>query len=1084
MAHLARPLWEYAQVSSPETVCLFHFSIGSAARRLIYHAPDRLVVHLPQHHARRLLPGLPSAPGRPLLPRPPRAAAFAPRTELALGDSEFNRRELEAAGFARTAVLPIVLDLAPYRRPPSPVSRRLYADGRVNLLFVGRIIPNKRIDDLIRVFALYQRHLRAAQPAAAGGRLPRPRALLRPPAGDGAASCAWTRWCSPGTWTTTTCAPTTRRPTCSSASPSTRASACRCWRPWSSACPWWPTTRARWRRPCAAAGVLLADKRPGVGGRAACTRCSPTSALRRPRAGGARRARWTRCAPPTSARCSWTAWLPCCRGAPTHRAGAGMRVDQWVPALHRGDAIGDSARLMRDAFRRWGTPADVYALELDDDLAGDGRPFAEWRPGGAGRRRHPALRAALAPHRRPARAPRPARAAAPQHHAARVLRGLRRRDGAHLRAGPRGAAAACAATWTWPWPTASSTGASWRPPASPARACCPSTSTSTATARRPTPCCDRLLGDGRTNLLFVGRVAPNKRQDDLIRLAAYWKRFIWPGRAPAAGGQAAAAPPLLRRAAGPALREGFTPWEVVFTGHVDHGELLACYAAAHVFVSMSEHEGFGVPAGGGHAHARAGAGLSQHGGAAHAGRRRRAVRREAPRRGGGDGARCWPTEARCARRCWPARSGGCRPSRPRRWRRRCAATWTRCERSPRWPSSSSATAPTSPAGRSRWPARWPSAWPRTTRSRSSPPAPATTSPGATSCRPGEETLDGVRGACASRWRRSATSTPSTASRRRSTAGRTPRGRGARGCAGRGRTCRRWWRRCAERRGALRAPSSSSPTSTTRRAWGCRRRPSAPCWCPPPTTSRRCASRSTARCSRCRAPSPSSPARGGAGARALRPGRPAGRRGRHRRRRAGGARRGRLPHAPRPARAPYVLYAGRIDAGKGCAEMLGLLRPLPRDSRAQPLPLLLIGAPGHAGAAGVPGVRYLGYLAEEEKAAAMAGARAVVCPSPYESLSIVLLEGFAAGVPALVERAARPVLMDHCRRSNGRALLRRRATSSRSPGPAAAGRRAAPGPGARRPPLRGPELPLAGGHGALPEADRARSAHVRQTGTMT
>lgn len=43
MSRLARPLWQYAQVSSPETVCLFHFSIGSAAARLAYHAPDRLV---------------------------------------------------------------------------------------------------------------------------------------------------------------------------------------------------------------------------------------------------------------------------------------------------------------------------------------------------------------------------------------------------------------------------------------------------------------------------------------------------------------------------------------------------------------------------------------------------------------------------------------------------------------------------------------------------------------------------------------------------------------------------------------------------------------------------------------------------------------------------------------------------------------------------------------------------------------------------------------------------------------------------------------------------------------------------------
>src|SRR5262249_48389528 len=43
LAHLARPLWQYHAVSGPRTVCLFHFSIGSAAGRLIHRAPDRLV---------------------------------------------------------------------------------------------------------------------------------------------------------------------------------------------------------------------------------------------------------------------------------------------------------------------------------------------------------------------------------------------------------------------------------------------------------------------------------------------------------------------------------------------------------------------------------------------------------------------------------------------------------------------------------------------------------------------------------------------------------------------------------------------------------------------------------------------------------------------------------------------------------------------------------------------------------------------------------------------------------------------------------------------------------------------------------
>jgi glycosyltransferase involved in cell wall biosynthesis len=157
MAHLARPLWEYASVSSPETVCLFHFSIGSAAGRLIFHAPDRLVsiYHniTPAHFFLGFHPHLAGLcyHGRREL------AAFAPRTALALGDSEYNRRELEEAGYARTGVLPIVLDLEAYRTPPSPVTRGLYDDGRTNILFVGRVIPNKKIDDLIRAFAAYQK---------------------------------------------------------------------------------------------------------------------------------------------------------------------------------------------------------------------------------------------------------------------------------------------------------------------------------------------------------------------------------------------------------------------------------------------------------------------------------------------------------------------------------------------------------------------------------------------------------------------------------------------------------------------------------------------------------------------------------------------------------------------------------------------------------------------------------------------------------------------------------------------------------------------------------------------------------------
>ena len=271
-----------------------------------------------------------------------------------------------------------------------------------------------------------------------------------------------------------------------------------------------------------------------------------------------------------------------------------MRIDQWVPALHRGDAIGDSARLMRDAFRAWGHEADVYGLELDEDLEGDGRPFSQWRAGGAGD--VVILHYAL---------PSPLSDALEAHRGRRVLLhhnitppeffvghdpelaricaiGQRefRRLAPHVDLGLADSefnrreleAAGFARTGVLPIYL------DFR-----------------RYRERPDPVLRRMLADGPTNLLFVGRVTPNKRQEDLVRLASYWRRFISPdvrlllvGKLPR------------RRSYYDALQsffyeEGFTPAEVVFTGHVDHAELLACYAEADVFVSASAHEGFGVP---------------------------------------------------------------------------------------------------------------------------------------------------------------------------------------------------------------------------------------------------------------------------------------------------------------------------------------------------------------------------------------------------------------------------------------------------------------------------------------------------------
>jgi glycosyltransferase involved in cell wall biosynthesis len=94
--------------------------------------------------------------------------------DLALGDSDFNRRELVAAGFPeeKTGVLPInpPLDKLDGVEEDEELSRRL-DDGKVNLLFVGRVVPNKRVEDIVKLFYCYHRGINAASRLVVAGTL-------------------------------------------------------------------------------------------------------------------------------------------------------------------------------------------------------------------------------------------------------------------------------------------------------------------------------------------------------------------------------------------------------------------------------------------------------------------------------------------------------------------------------------------------------------------------------------------------------------------------------------------------------------------------------------------------------------------------------------------------------------------------------------------------------------------------------------------------------------------------------------------------------------------------------------------------
>jgi L-malate glycosyltransferase len=271
-----------------------------------------------------------------------------------------------------------------------------------------------------------------------------------------------------------------------------------------------------------------------------------------------------------------------------------MIINQWVPAAHRGDAIGDSARRVRAMLRAAGHQSDIYALTIDDDLRDDVRPFSD----GAARLGnvtifHFALPspmteafASLTGMRvlqyhniTPAAffAPYDAqlfRLAALGRHELRSLVGrvdlalgdseFNRQELDELGFTPTGV-----------MPIAVNT------------------DRLTTAPRRPA--LEKILGDGLINILFVGRIVPNKKIEDHIRLAEVYKRyidsyyrFIFVGRYDGLPRYYAMVRALI-------VQYRMLPERFLFTGAVPDDDLAAYYRWADAYVSLSEHEGFGVP---------------------------------------------------------------------------------------------------------------------------------------------------------------------------------------------------------------------------------------------------------------------------------------------------------------------------------------------------------------------------------------------------------------------------------------------------------------------------------------------------------
>ena len=117
----------------------------------------------------------------------------------------------------------------------------------------------------------------------------------------------------------------------------------------------------------------------------------------------------------------------------------------------------------------------------------------------------------------------------------------------------------------------------------------------------------------------------------------------------------------------------------------------------------------------------------------------------------------------------------------------------------------------------------------------------------------------------------------------------------------------------------------------------------------------------------------------------------------------------------PEGAPYLICLGRVDRHKGTS-MLARLFTAYKDRHPGPLRLVLAG-PVVDVPTEHPDIEVLGPVSDEDKWRLLAGATALVSPSPWEAFSLVVAEAWSAGTPVVVN-AACAATVEHCRKSGG------------------------------------------------------------------
>ncbi|EAU67272.1 glycosyltransferase family 4 protein [Stigmatella aurantiaca] len=153
-----RPATLLPRAMGPGDLLLVHHSFQSRLVPLLRRTPGRKALVYHNITPSRLFEGFDRKLALACSAAREELLALQPLMERAYAYSHFSAEELQAAEYPAVSVLPFAVDWRAFDvAPDETLKAGLQEDGCVNILFVGRAVPSKRIDDVMRVFAAYQR---------------------------------------------------------------------------------------------------------------------------------------------------------------------------------------------------------------------------------------------------------------------------------------------------------------------------------------------------------------------------------------------------------------------------------------------------------------------------------------------------------------------------------------------------------------------------------------------------------------------------------------------------------------------------------------------------------------------------------------------------------------------------------------------------------------------------------------------------------------------------------------------------------------------------------------------------------------